>query len=185
MQRKTTMKTIKKTATFITLIMVLSGIGVLIAPASLSAVILFHGWEYGVGNFDEMYATSTNPVFASPGFCDFTTETYDPVVDWAGAFTSAYAIGASGPTIQSLVFAFNFDETAAATPFSVEYYSYGSGVMRDWATLYYNGEGLVDHDYSNWTIETHQLPTIPEPTTFLLLGGGLLGLAGFVRRSKH
>jgi hypothetical protein len=177
------MKRTQKTSAFLAIIMLLSGLAVLVIPASLSASTLIHLYESGVGNFDELYATSADPIFATPGFSDFTDAVYNPVAGWSGAFTSANAIGASGVTRTELLFAMSFDDAFVATPFNFEFYSYESGVTRDWATIYYNGQGITDWNYDNWTIVTHQLPTVPEPSTLFLLGSGLVGLAGFVRRS--
>ena len=47
------------------------------------------------------------------------------------------------------------------------------------------GPGLGDQDYNDLVVEVANVNLIPEPASMLLLGFGLVGLAGFRKRFKN
>jgi hypothetical protein len=176
------MKRTQKTSALLAIIMMLSGLAVLVTPASLSAYTSMNFIENGVGNFNEFSAISADPIFAAPGFMDFRDAANNPVADWSGFFVSAYSVGASGGTRDLLRCVQTFEDAYALTAFSFDFRSFEDDILRDWVTVSYNGNGISDG--ANWSFAGHPIDTVPEPSTLLLIGGGLAGLVGFVRRSR-
>lgn len=139
--------------------------------------------EWGVGEFNSIYSESSDPVFISPGIDNFLEfDQVTPVAGWTGAFVSGQSVEAWGVNRVELLWNMHFSESYADAPFVFDVYVYLDTTLVDWATITYNGglngsfNGSNLSNWDNYSIFTHNLDTVPEPSTLLLLGLGLLGL---------
>ena len=161
--------------------------------------------EWGVGNFDKIVQTSADPIFAAPGIelrADYTENhstalgiPYDANVfnTWGVSFdASGKSVIAQGNALSVLAWFFDIDTAVYEnTPFSFEFYAYNGNVLVDWATVSYDGgsQGASTHgsplnNGANYTFVVHNLNQVPEPTTLLLLGLGLLGIVPLRKKRK-
>ena len=129
--------------------------------------------ENGVGTFDKMEILwLANSDFETPAFKNFSSAAWTNL-----NLSSLYAI-ASGPDISELYFDIWFNgETQAA---SFLFRSSHEGVVIDFAqaTKAVGGGWVFITPTTAW--DTAYSAVMPEPGTMLLLGFGLIGLAGFV-----
>jgi hypothetical protein len=172
------MKNANKTSARLLLLMAMSCLGVLFSPSSSSA-FLMHFRECGVGNFDRFFActrTIDYPIFAPPGITDFRDQDNNPVTDWTGTWTSLFEVSAAGATRNDLTFALALDYPRSV--YSFNFWVYEGSHLRDWTTISYNGQGVVDYNYDNWTFDVHYVEQ-PEPITLILFSSGLAVLVGF------
>lgn len=118
----------------------------------------------------------------------FSTEFAGVISFWVkGAMDAGYedhfAFGLSDGSSKPEMFSLGGLETAAAdwTKYTLNFAAQGAGAMARFG-IQYSG----DADSSNYIgIDSLNISTVPEPSSWLMLGTGLLGLLALRRRQQH
>jgi hypothetical protein len=146
------------------------------AHPRVSDAAQFYIAEEGVGSFNYIYQESSDPVFSAAIGDWWDWESGTTVAGWSGTLVSSYITTGSGVDREKLEWTIYFADSYVDTAFSFDVKVYNGSTLVDWATVYYSGGGDLS-SWDNFTIMTHDISSVPEPATLLLLGLGLLGVA--------
>jgi hypothetical protein len=136
----------------------------------------------GVNTVEVFMETSTVSLVSPKGISGF------PDSSWSETSTSPTFSIASGSVNDNLNFTVNF-ANGLGTPFTIDFYALYNGAVVDSTGFYYDGKGTGDNPISNWSatalatsFANENTSPVPEPASLMLLGSGLLGMAGMARR---
>lgn len=113
----------------------------------------------------EIVMTAGGPL-ESPGITNFSNP------GWSVLF-GATDTTASGPLTNNLTFYVHF-LSGIASPLTFNFFAYQDTTLLEYATADWTGHA--------WVITEHAPASLPEPTSLMLFGSGLIGVAGVIRR---
>jgi hypothetical protein len=155
-------------------------VGMLIcSPVNSSATWSQQFNESGVGVFDKMeiFMTSPDDFFPDP-ITGFTS------AGWMSAVVNPQYVAATGPAVSDLTFNIKFDNDSS-DPLAFDFLAFNGDSNLEAAHASWSGGGwtITAITYSKDTDTYNRTPDpVPEPATMLLLGSGLIGIAGFGRK---
>jgi hypothetical protein len=140
-----------------------------VLSGSLDGTLLSDGNVFDVTSVDSLFVNGVAVAIPTQLYCENEVYACDvpPAVSLDGSYMSLDAVGGSGEA-----FAFgNGEGVSSGTIYAATGFA--------GATPYYGGDDSVDPVLGNWSAS---MATTPEPSSFVLLGTGILGLAGAARR---
>jgi hypothetical protein len=131
-------------------------------------------WGNGFGNYDTGLVNCKTPGCQGQGFGPSPVSTLTFTIGTPGEFSSVYQLATN-------MGAYGGGTSQSVTNFWL--YTSPTGNPRDFAQ--YGANGCPKDDDGGLRRRNPCLPNVPEPSTLMLLGSGLLGLVGVVRRRSR
>lgn len=176
----------------------LTAVLLLVAPTSANALLIVEGDPLEGNSWEQRFVESgfefdtieawvvadeqiEVPYFEAPGLVDFSH------IEWIGNVVAPqcpdFVSGAlgTGPAVDELYFTMHFSGDIPSDPFLVYYEARYQDELRNSADIYWSGEAWQITNYGDFP-PGYDVALVPEPATMLLLGAGLLGLAGVGRK---
>jgi hypothetical protein len=161
---------------------IIVAVGLFCLPHSSSAYWQQRFQEYGVGEFDtmEVYMLSGEDYFDCLAFNDFSDPSW-AVSSYDSGSATTHAV-ASGNTSTYLSFDIGFAGDRSNS-LGFDFLAWHGSELKEAAYVAWTGRcwNITQSNNSYSPPGSSEAP-VPEPATMLLLGSGLIGLAGFGRR---